>query len=234
MDDSALLEQITELNRKLDFVMGEMELQRRRREEMEDLKQDLVRVGRDLFDTAVWELEEVHDSMETGDVLHLMKKLLRNIRSLTKMFEQLENLRDFFQDFSPVSRELFNDLMLELHDMEQRGYFAFAAGLKKAADNVVTSFSGEDVRALADNVVSILATVKDLTQPEMLLTVNNALRVYRNLDVEVEANVSIFALLREMNRPEVRRGLALALRILRNLAQPPGDGTTKHNTLNIS
>ena len=43
---------------------------------MEDLKDDLYRVGKDLYETAIVELEEVHDHLNTGDILHLGKKLL--------------------------------------------------------------------------------------------------------------------------------------------------------------
>jgi len=218
MDEQSLQRQIDELNRKLDLIVDEIAIQRRRRQEMDDLKEDLMRVGKDLYDSAVWELEEVHDYIQTGDVLYLMKKLLRNIKSLTKMFEQLENMRDFFQDFSPISRELFNDLLLRLHEFEQKGYFEFTRHLRTAADNVVTSFSEDDIKALSDNLVSILMTVKNLTQPEMLQAVNNALSVYKNIDLHVEENVSLFALFRELNTPEVRRGLAAALRFLKNLA----------------
>jgi uncharacterized protein YjgD (DUF1641 family) len=220
MEEQALQRQIDELNRKLDVVLDEIAIQKRRRQEMDDLKEDLMRVGKDMYDTAVWELEEVHDYIDTGDVLYLMKKLLRNIKSLTKMFEQLENVRDFVQDFSPISREMFNDTMSKLHEMEQKGYFDFARQLQSAADNVVTSFSGEDVKALSDNVVSILNTVKTVTQPEMLHAINNAVMVYKNLDLQPPDEASLYSLLKELNNPDIRRGLAVALRFLRNLGLP--------------
>ena len=46
-------------------------------------------------------------------------------------------------------------------------------------DNIVTHYGVEDVRMLADNVVTILDTVKNLTQPEMLKSVDNAVKVFR-------------------------------------------------------
>ena len=70
---------IDEINQKLDIILEEIELQKKHRREMEDLKDDLFRVGKDLYETAVVELEEVHDHINTGDILHLGKKLLRNV-----------------------------------------------------------------------------------------------------------------------------------------------------------
>ena len=63
---------------------------------MEDLKDDLFRVGKDLYETAVVELEEVHDHINTGDILHLGKKLLRNVNNLNKAFDQFESDKRFF------------------------------------------------------------------------------------------------------------------------------------------
>ncbi len=212
-------DQIDDINRKLDIILEEIELQRRHRREMEDLKEDLMRVGKDLYQTAVEELEEVHDHLETGDVLHLAKRLLRNVRTMNQMLAQLESARDFVSDFGPVSRELFRDTVTKLDEFDRKGYFEFIGELQNVADKIVTSFSKEDVKNLGDNIVTILNTVKNLTQPDMLHTVNNAMSVYRNLDVEVEEDVSMFDLIKELNSPQTKRSMVYALRLLQNLSQ---------------
>lgn len=218
MDEERIQQQIDALNTKLDIILDEIEHQRRHRREMEDLKDDLMRVGRDLYRTAVDELEEVHDEVSTGDIAYLAKKLLRNVNNITRTFEQLENVKDFVDDFAPVSRQLSLDLMHRLNEMDRKGYFEFFREAMRITDNIVTSFSADDVRQLADNVATILATVKNLTQPDMLRAINNALNVYKKLDITVEGDVSLMRLLREINSPEVRRGLAFMTEFLRNLA----------------
>lgn len=218
MEQKNIQTQIDEINRKLDIIIEEIELQKRHRREMDDLKDDLVRVGKDVYDTAVLELEEVHDHIKTGDILYLFKKLLRNINNITKTFEQLENLKDFIEDFGPVSRELVLDFMNILNEIDRKGYFEFARELSKISDNIVTSFSAEDVKSLGDNIVTILNTVKSLTQPDMLHAANNALSVYKNLDIEVAEKVTLFSLIKELNTPEVKRGLAFAIQFLKNIS----------------
>lgn len=219
MEQKDIQKQIDEINRKLDIIVGEIELQSRHRREMDDLKDDLTRVGKDVYDTAVLELEEVSDSIDTGDMLHLGKKLLRNVKNITKTFEQLENLKDFVNDFSPISRDLFIDFMNKLDEFDRKGYFQFLKELGNVMDNVVTSFSADDVKHLAENIVTILNTVKNLTQPEMLHAVNNALTVYQNLDVDLSESITTFGILRELNKPEVKKGLAFALKFLENLGK---------------
>ncbi|PLX33015.1 MAG: hypothetical protein C0600_01155 [Ignavibacteria bacterium] len=218
MDEQNMQQQIDALNGKLDIILEEIEHQRRHRREMEDLKDDLMRVGHDLYKTAVEELEEIHDEVSTGDIAHLAKKLLRNVNHITATFEQLENVRDFVEDFAPVSRQLSLDMMARLHEMDRKGYFEFLREMSSMADNVVTSFTAEDVRNLGDNVVTILNTVKNLTQPDMLQAINNALNVYKKLDITVEGDVSMMKLVREMNSSEVRRGMAFMVQFLKNLA----------------
>jgi uncharacterized protein YjgD (DUF1641 family) len=222
--------EIAAINQKLDLIIEEIEYQRRHRKEMEDLKNDLLRVGKDIYRTALVELEEVHDSLSTGDMLHLGKKLLRNVRTISTTIEQLENLRDFLQDFSPVARDMFIDLMQTLDEFDRKGYFAFGRELRTVADRVVTSFSVDDVRHLGDNVVTILNTVKNLTQPDMLHAVNNALSVYKTLDINVQEDVSLLSLLREFNTPEARRGMTYMIRFFKALAaqQAAGEQPTVH------
>ena len=218
MEETKTQNQIEEINKKLDIILEEIELQKKHRREMEDLKDDLFRVGKDLYESAVVELEEVHDHIKTGDILYLGKKLLRNVNNLNKAFDQIESARDFLQDVSPLVRHSIIDFMSKLDEIDRKGYFQFAKELQKAADNVVTSFTPDDVKHLGDNIVTILNTIKNLTQPDMLHAINNAVSVYKNIDVTVAKKVSFFSLLKEMNSPEVKRGLAVGLKFLKNLA----------------
>ena len=217
MDELSLQEQIGSINRKLDRILDEIELQQRHRRDMEELKEDLMRVGKDLYQTALVELEDVHDLLSTGDMLFLGKKVLRNINTITATFEQLESIRDFLQDAAPLARDSFIDFMNKLDEFDRKGYFAFMKEAGNVLDRVVTAFSVEDVRSLGDNIVTMLTTVKNFTQPEILHTINNAMAVYKNLDISVQEDISLMALLKEFNSPEAKRGIAYALRFLKVL-----------------
>jgi uncharacterized protein YjgD (DUF1641 family) len=218
MNEEKIQTQIDNLSSKLDIILEEIELQRQHRREMDDLKDDLYRVGKDVYNTAIVELEEVADHIQTGDILHLGKKLLRNVNNLNRAFDQLESTRDFLQDVSPLVRESIIDLMSKMDEFDRKGYFQFIKELQKAGDNVVTSFTPNDVKMLGDNIVTILNTIKNLTQPDMLQAINNAVAVYKNIDVKVDEKVSLFSLVKELNTPEVKRGLAVGLKFLKNLA----------------
>lgn len=221
MEEKNIQTQINQINEKLDIILEEIELQRRNRREMEDLKDDLMRVGTDLYKTAVDELEEISDSFSSEDLLHLGKKLLRNVNTINKAVEQLESVKDFLEDFAPISRDGIIDLMSKLDEYDRKGYFEFMREGGRIVDNIVTSFSPEDARALADNIVTILNTVRNLTQPDMLHSLNSAVNVYKNLDIEITEKVSFLSLLKELNTPELKKGLAFGVQFLKNIANQP-------------
>jgi uncharacterized protein YjgD (DUF1641 family) len=109
--------------------------------------------------------------------------------------------------------------MNKMDEFDRKGYFQFLKEFSRVMDNVVVSFSAEDVKNLAENAVTILNTVKNLTQPEMLNAVNNALTVYKNLDIDISEKVGVFTLFKELNKPEVKKGLAFGLKFLENLGK---------------
>lgn len=235
MEEKTTQNQIDAINSKLDLILEEIELQRKHRREMEDLKDDLMRVGKDFYDTAVIELEAVHDHVNTKDILHLGKYLLRNVNTINRSIEQLESMKDFLVDVSPLVRQSVLDFMKTLDEIDRKGYFEFAKELSNITDKVVTSFSKEDVKNLGDNIVTILQTVKNLTQPDMLHTINNAVDVYKQLDITVKKDVTLFGLLKELNSPEAKRGLAFAIEFLKNLANlHKENGTTEINSTQIN
>jgi uncharacterized protein YjgD (DUF1641 family) len=218
MDEVKLQTQITELNAKLDIILEEIELQKRHRREMEDLKDDLLRVGKDVYQTAVEELDQIHDYVNSRDILHFGKYMLRNVNTISRVIQQLESAKDFLTDASPLIRESIIDFMEKLDEIDRKGYFEFIKELSKVSDKVVTSFTVDDVKSLGDNIVIILNTVKNLTQPDMLHTINNAINVYKKLDIKVTEKVTLLSLLKELNDPKTKKGLAFAIRLLKNLA----------------
>lgn len=227
MEEKMMQNQIDKLNSKLDVIMEEIEHQRKHRQEMEDLKDDLMRVATGVYQTAITELEELHDQTTGDDLLFLGKKLLRNVNNISQTFDLLENAKGFLQDFTPVSRELVLDAMNKLNEFDRKGYFEFVKELEKVLDNIVTSFTVEDVKALADNIVTILNTIKSLTQPDMMHALNNAVNVYKKLDIEVDEKISYFTLAKRMNTPEMRRGIAFGIKFLKSLAEEQSNVSSK-------
>jgi len=219
---------IEELNRKIDFlteqlmfVTAELRHQQERRLEMEELKNDATPIINDLFRITVEQLAEVESYVQFEDILHLFKRLLRNTRNLEQMLDQLESTMELVGDISPLTQDAFISLMNRLDEFERKGYFAFVQGGMQIIDNIVTSFSEEDVRQLGDNIVLILQTVKEMTQPEIMEMLRQTVQVAQEEDQE--ENISLLGILRQLNDPAVKRGLSRTLKVLKSVSNTPNN-----------
>lgn len=213
-------QQIADLTQKIDaltvqvqYLTEQAQIAERGRQDRNELMRDLVPVANDAFRLTVKQLEEVQEYVGLDDLLRLAKRLLRNGRNLEKMLDLLESAMDLLNTIGPMSDEAFGKAVDVLATMEQKGYFAFARGGVQIADNVVSSFTEDDVKKLGENVVLILNVVKNMTQPEIMTFVNNTLMVATR-EVEKPVDTSLLALLNQMRDPAVRRGLALTMRVL--------------------
>jgi uncharacterized protein YjgD (DUF1641 family) len=209
------------LNQKIDaltaqvaYLADQAQIAERQRQDRAELVRDLTPIANEAFRLTVEQLEEVQEYIDLGDLLRLFKRLMRNGRNLEKILDQLESLADLAETLGPLADEAFGKAVDTLTEYEHKGYFTFARGGMRIVDNVVTSFSAEDVDRLGDNVVLILNTVKDMTQPEIMNFVRNTLLVAER-EVEKPVDISTLGLLRQMRDPAVRRGLALTMSVMR-------------------
>jgi uncharacterized protein YjgD (DUF1641 family) len=224
--------QLEALNAKIDALTEQMAVltdyvleQRQRQQEWDELKEDLTPILMEMSDVAVEELEEIEPYVQLEDILAFLKRLAANLHNFETMLDQLESVNDLVQDMTPVANDAFIVAMEQMQEMEQRGYFAVLPELKRIADNVMDAFGPEDVRALGDNVVTILTTVRSMTQPEIMALVqkltDSTQEAVRTPDDELD--ISTLGLIRQMRDPQMRLGLARTMTLLRAMGDiaPP-------------
>ncbi|MBZ0274905.1 MAG: DUF1641 domain-containing protein [Anaerolineae bacterium] len=204
------------LHQKLDYLTEQFEAQRRVQEEWAELKRDLIPIANHMMKLSIEELAEIGNDFETDDLLFLLKRLLRDTHLLVGMLGQLESLVELGDETSRLIQPIFNQTVEGLNELEQKGYFAFLRGLTYVADRVVTEFKEQDVRELGDNIVTILTTVRHMTQPQVLSFANSLIQTA--VENPVEEGVSTWRLLRELGDPKVRQGMARMLNIVKSMA----------------
>lgn len=214
--------ELTELNAKLDYLIEQVDAQRQRQAMLEELWRDMQPVIRDASDIAVQELAEVDGAFRMEDLVALMKAFLRNTRTFVKLVEQMEALMDLMPDVSRIMTPAMDQMVEQLALLEEKGFFKFANGMLYIADQVLSAFDEEDVRALGDNIVTILTTVRNMTQPEVMALANRAIE---SVEAPVEEDVSVWRLMREMRDPATRKGMARMLQMLKALGEQETLGT---------
>ncbi len=214
---------IAELNRKIDllttqvaYLTEQARLNELARQERAELMHDVMPIANDAMRLATEQLQEVEDYVDLQDLIRLMKKLVRATPFIEQMLDQLDGIKDLLEIMGPMSKEVFNKAESVMNDADHKGYFTFARGGLKIMDNIVTSFSEDDVRQLGENVVLILRTVKEMTQPEIMTFLHNTVTDVGK-EAEAPVDISYRALLNQMRDPNVRRGLGLTMRMLRTV-----------------
>lgn len=216
-----LTAQMQAQERQIELLLQVAQVQRRQIEEFEELKRDAVPIINHLIKLAIDELAEVNSDFQVEDLFFVLKRLLRDTRMLAEGLNRLEMMMELYDETQVLGKQVFSQVVAELDRMERAGYFAFARGGLNILERIVTEFTEEDVRLLGENIVLILNTIKDMTQPEILNFVRNTLLTAER-EVEQPVDSSWLSLMRQMRQPEVRRGLALTLRVLKVIgAQAP-------------
>lgn len=220
-NDVALLHQkIDTLTTQVTFLTTQAEIQQRRQQEFDELKQDMIPIANHMIKLTIDELAEIDPEFEIEDLLYMLKRVLRNVPLLLTMFDRFEALMGITDEVELLGKQVFSTAVENLDQMERDGYFAFAREGWGILERIVAEFSEEDVKALGDNVVTILTTVRNMTQPEIMTMANNAIGVIQEVPPETETPSAI-SLLRELSNPKTRRGMARMINLLQVLDEQP-------------
>lgn len=208
------------LHAKLDALLAHMVEQQRRQQEMNELRDDFMPIANHMIKLSIDELAEIGSEFALEDLLFLLKRLLRDTNMLLELLDRIESTVALADEVQVIGQQVFNQAVVSLDQMEREGYFTFARGGWRIVEKIVSEFDEEDVNALGDNIVTILQTVRSLTQPEIMAMTNEALTAVQQTPAAKD-NVSMLALLRELSDPKVRRGLSRLLNIVKTLADQP-------------
>lgn len=214
-----LEKRIEALDKKMDLILEHVHRQKMNSNMVEDLIGDLSIIGKDAYDSTVRELDKRQLAIDSDEITDLGVALVRNIGNIKTVLDTLEMAVDLGKEVGPIANEVIIDFTKQMNEYEQKGYFAFFREFGPILDNIVKGFSPEDLKGLADSIVSILTTVKEMTQPEVLGTMQNAIKAFNSMETESVPSYSIWKLMREMNSPEMKKALGYAITFMKNISK---------------
>lgn len=159
--------------------------------------------------------------MNTDPHRDLMQRLDELHAKVDYLVDRQRILEELVDEMTPIARDALGVAAGRLGELEQRGYMAVGKELMGLADRVVAAYGPQEVHRLGEHIVSILDTLRNLTQPDVLAVANEATDVLHHAH-EVEP-VGMFKMARATGSDEeVRRGMGVALEILRQLGRARG------------
>ena len=219
MEDKNIQSQIDALDKKLDLILGYVHQQKLNSSVVEDLVSDLSIIGKDVYDSTVIELDKRQVELDPAELTDLGITFLRNISNFKKVMNTLEMTMDLGDELGPIANEVIIDFTKSMSKFEQKGYFAFFKEVGPILDNIVIGFTPEDLRELADSIVTILSIVKEMTQPEVLGTMENAIKAFNSMETESVPSYSIWRVMKEMNSPEMKKALGFGITFMKNVSK---------------
>ncbi len=208
------------LHEKVDVLMGYMDEQRKRQQAMDELKDDLVPIANQMISLSIDELADIGSEFRGEDLLFLLKRVLRDTHLMIKALDQLEAIMGITDEVEILGKQVFNSMVEQLDVLERKGYFAFANQGMEMMERIVTEFDQEDVAALSDNIVTILKTVRNMTQPDIMALANQSVDALRTPPAS-DGPMSTWQLLKELSDPKVRIGMSRMLNLLKTMGDQP-------------
>ncbi len=219
MEDKKIQMQIDALDKKLDLILGYVHQQKLQANMVEDLVGDLSIIGKDAYDSTVLELDKRQIEIDPSELTGLAVSILRNIGNIKTVMDTLEMAVDLGKEVGPIANEVIIDFTKQMNGLEQKGYFDFIREIGPVIDNVVKGFSPQDLKELANSIVSILSIVKEMTQPEVLNIMQNAIKAFNSMETESVPSYSVWKLMREMNSPEMKKALGYGITFMKNVSK---------------
>jgi len=219
MKEKNLEARIDSLDKKMDLLLEYVNQQRLNSSMVEDLAKDLSIIGKDAYDSTVEELDKRQVELDPAEMTDLVVTLLRNMGNIKTVLNTLEMAVDLGKEVGPIANESIIDFTKQLNVLEQKGYFEFVKGIGPIIDNIVTNFGKEDLQELADSIVTILSIVKEITHPEILGTVKNAIMTFNAMETESVPSYSMWRVMKEMNSPEMKKALGFGVTFMKNLSK---------------
>ena len=218
MEERNIQVQIDDMNRKLDRVLEYVEYQSRKREEFDDLVDDVTIVAKDAMKQTVLVLDKAQVEFDSCGISCLLIKLLQNIGTFYEMLEMMESARDFMKDVSPILHQVGLDAVNKMNEMDQKGYFEFLRSMGKLLDKLVQSLRPEDIRQIEENMENLTSIIRNLTDPSFIASVSKATHALATIKPDDQLdNRSMWQLMKELRSPEVRRSLSYSVRLLQAL-----------------
>lgn len=214
-----LSDRLDRIDSQLAVLVEEARRQGRMRDSVSELASDLVPVGRQAMDSAGRWLETV----DVSEAVPALETLLRSLSDLERAMRAIRPMLELAETMSELGRPAMEAMTRNLAAFDDRGYFEFARSGARVLDRVVTGFDDSDVEALGDNVVLILETLRDMTQPEVMQMLRRTLAQV-NVD-EMADPPGLLGLMRLLRKTEARRGLARLIQALDSLGMNTAQDT---------
>jgi len=209
---------IKALHEKLDALNVQMSVLTTRLKSFDEFKEDMAIFSNDAFSEVIKFLADVDFHYKSGDFLFLIKKFLSNIKNITHLFDQLQSITDLAEDISPLAKEMVNDMIMKLHNLNEDGFFRTIDSLSDFFKKLSITFSEEDIGNMGDTVLELLKLANRISSPEKTENLKQVITLIESGELKKEKKPSLFKTFKKAKQKEVLGNVGYALDILKAMS----------------
>jgi uncharacterized protein YjgD (DUF1641 family) len=183
-----------------------------------ELREELAPRVNEAVQALIVELADVEADFQVEDLVFLIKKMMRNLKNLNFVLDQMKNLIDFALTAEPLFKSSVPQVIAYLDDLEQRGVLRLLGSGMEVFKKVGASFSAEELQQTTDGMVRLAGILKKLTAPEALNLLERSADLPSRVNVADAPAIGPWGMLRGMGDPQVQQGLGVLLELTKGLA----------------
>ena len=204
---------MTEIDRKLDFIVEEIANLKQLRNSAEDLAADLSLVGKSAMRDAVEAFGTA--DLRPQEIIGLVKTVMANARLFEQSVQQLQSAADFIQDAQPILRDVMKKAIARGETLRKNGYYDAAAAGIRVGDTLIRSHSTTDWAQVEARIPQLIGLIRELTKPEVLQALEAIIHGFGQVQATMNVNKSVFTIAHDLNSTEARRGIGILIEFLK-------------------
>lgn len=152
-----------------------------------------------------------------ADLAALHAKLDALTEQVAFLVERQRWQQELIEEMTPIAKVVVRNATSQLADLEAKGWFGFGRGALSLVQRVVEHYGTDDIEELGESIVTILDTVRAVTQPEVLEAATEATEAIQRGD-ELKP-VGVVGMVKASQDDDVQRGLAVMFEALRSVGK---------------
>lgn len=201
--------------KRLDEIEAKVALVHERAVAAQNLRRELQPVLNDAFKLMLHELGDVETGFQLEDLFDMLKTGMRNVKNLTYLLKQLENIIDLWHTMEPLLKTTVPKAIAYLDDLEQKGVFRTYQAMLTIRSKVAQEYGPEEIEQMGDAFVFLIGMLNKLADPKVRTMIEKASDAFTEIELEKAEECGAFGMIKAMSKPEIKQGLGVMLEMMK-------------------
>ncbi len=185
----------------------------------QELKEDIMPLMNQGINLMINEMLEVESGFELGDLLTLVKQLMRSTNNLFYCLKTLDSMIELVKDLEPLLRSAVPQLITYLDDLEKKGVLRMLKATLDVRAKVAQTYNSDDIDVIGDGFVKMLGMAKNLTDPKTEELLEKLMDLPKNIDLKNSKPAGPGKLMTAGFDKELQAGLGVMLELTKAMGK---------------